>query len=879
MYVHNRKKTNIAQQYVRLGYKVLPVHTVENGNKCSCGQADCGSVAKHPLTQHGVKDATNDPETVERYFGGEYDTANIGVATGEPSGVWHLDVDVVEDLQKLEAIHGKLPPTWLYRTGGGGLQYVFRWDERCKDFVNSVKFSGALDVRSTGTMAVAPPSKHASGGTYEWIRHPESTPLATAPQWLIDLIPKREAKTGDVGVVEDDVRRAAANTSTNTKANTSPNTFTVSAETPLEDRLRRYLEATPPAISGERGHDATFKLCCKVVEVFGVLPDTVLIEHLETWNDTCLPPWKAKELRHKLSEARKRVGVIVDEPEPDDEDEDVFVDDPEPTDEFPTLEPAAYHGVAGEILRTLEPHTEADSASLLLTFLSAFGVAVGRSPHFVVEGTKHHGNIFVAVVGQSSRARKGTSLGRIRELMAECGLRPASGLASGEGLIFNVRDAGVSDKGVTDKRLWIVESEFARPLKAMKRETCTLSAVLRDAWDTGDLQTLTRNNPAIATGSHVGIVTHITNEELSKTLDDSEIFNGFGNRFLWTVVRRSKLLPDGGSVDVSGLRQRITETVTKASTIGRMIRSPEASKLWRDVYPILGAEKTGLYDAVTSRAESQVVRLSILYALLDGVSTIEVVHLNAALAVWRYCERSAQLLFAEAGDESIDRQIVAIVRQSPGAKRSDVRDKFRHDKATTKAFDSALAMLAKRGEIEIKTETVNGRKADRLYPGDGREKPSPVTPSIVPVTKLVTPKPVTPPVSPLPVTITPPKPEPVTSTVTPATLIELFNWRNSNGVKFCRLEDGTTWVTQEHLSRLTPAIEAAIRTNQETMALFVPSPGTDTIVTLLSSSPELETGIVIDEEDFLREAELSITLSTEGEQLYEEFFRECFQKT
>ena len=124
-------------------------------------------------------------------------------------------------------------------------------------------------------------------------------------------------------------------------------------------------------------------------------------------------------------------------------------------------------------MRAILPHTEADPAAILFQFLAAFGNQVGRGPYFQVEGDRHTANIFVGLVGESSKARKGTSWGRVRQLaeMANpiwVGSRVVSGLASGEGLIWQVRDpiikqvkdkkSGemvqvIEDEGVLDKRL------------------------------------------------------------------------------------------------------------------------------------------------------------------------------------------------------------------------------------------------------------------------------------------------------------------------------------------------------------------------------------------------------------------------------------------
>lgn len=214
------------------------------------------------------------------------------------------------------------------------------------------------------------------------------------------------------------------------------------------------------------------------------------------------------------------------------------------------LREEAFFGLAGEIVRTIEPHTEADPAALLLQFLAAFGNVVGRGPHFYGERDRHALNLFVVLVGTTSKGRKGTALGHVRSLVAVPDSdwdrdRIQSGLSSGEGLIHAVRDPLGDDLGVADKRLFIVESEFASTLRVLARAGNTLSPIIRLAWDGGKLQVITKNSPATATGSHVGIVAHVTKNELRQELTHTDAGNGFANRFLWCCagVPRRELSP------------------------------------------------------------------------------------------------------------------------------------------------------------------------------------------------------------------------------------------------------------------------------------------------------------------------------------------------
>ncbi|MGA2556665.1 MAG: hypothetical protein ABSG04_10385, partial [Verrucomicrobiota bacterium] len=187
------------------------------------------------------------------------------------------------------------------------------------------------------------------------------------------------------------------------------------------------------------------------------------------------------------------------------------------------LEPAALHGLAGELVGRLEPHTEADPVAILFQFLVALGNLIGRSAHFTVEGKKQYCNMNSVLVGDTSKSRKGVSWGRVHELFRQIDpawQKPASGMSTGEGLIWAVRDPVICrdgkgdgkmvDEGVADKRLLVVEEEFSRVLKCANREHNTLSAVFRQAFDTGDLRILTKSNPAEATGAHISCIGHIT---------------------------------------------------------------------------------------------------------------------------------------------------------------------------------------------------------------------------------------------------------------------------------------------------------------------------------------------------------------------------------
>jgi hypothetical protein len=188
---------------------------------------------------------------------------------------------------------------------------------------------------------------------------------------------------------------------------------------------------------------------------------------------------------------------------------------------WPKLHESALEGIVGEIVRAATQNSEADPAAVLMTALVEAGATIGTGPHILISETVHHARLFSVLVGASSRARKGTSVAPVQRIFETASqhirrnstlpfpgglpLRISYGpLSSGEGLVYAVRDPvevkgedgeiKVVDEGVEDKRLLVIEGEFSAVLRACQREGNTLSAILRTAFDHGNIEPLTKHN-------------------------------------------------------------------------------------------------------------------------------------------------------------------------------------------------------------------------------------------------------------------------------------------------------------------------------------------------------------------------------------------------
>lgn len=390
----------------------------------------------------------------------------------------------------------------------------------------------------------------------------------------------------------------------------------------------------------------------------------------------------------------------------------------------------AFSGLAGDAVKVIEPHSEADPVALLVNLLIGFGNMVGRASHFVAEADRHGTNLFAVLVGETSKARKGASWGQVRRLLFLADQHwvqhcvSEGNLSSGEGLIWAVRDPlkgrrGESDDpGVADKRLLVIESEFAAALKVMRREGNILSPVVRQAWDSGNLAVLTKHSPAKATDAHISIIGHVTKGELLRHLDETELGNGFANRFIFASVRRSKYLPEGGDLqesDLDSMAIRLAGAAAFAAHAGEMQRDSQARELWRAVYPSLSEGKPGLLGAITSRAEAQVMRLALIYALLDCSNAINVGHLLAALALWDYSEASANYIFGDAtGDPVGDTILRGLAKAPEGLTRTAISSLFAGHETTSRITHS-LDRLEALGKARRTHEATKGRSVERWH--------------------------------------------------------------------------------------------------------------------------------------------------------------------
>lgn len=172
--------------YATRGWGVFPLHGIVAG-QCTCGRRTCSSPGKHPIVRHGLHDATFEERTINEWWS-RWPLANVAIATGTEPGIVVVDIDLPRGASSLQhLIDNRLPITLAGLTGGGGIHLVYATTDAA--LRNSTgRLPGidhdvpGIDLRANGGYIVAPPSRHATGGLYEWLDTHRA--LAPAPSWL-----------------------------------------------------------------------------------------------------------------------------------------------------------------------------------------------------------------------------------------------------------------------------------------------------------------------------------------------------------------------------------------------------------------------------------------------------------------------------------------------------------------------------------------------------------------------------------------------------------------------------------------------------------------------------------------------------------------------
>jgi hypothetical protein len=245
----------------------------------------CKPGGKEPLTPRGFKDASTDASRITAWFN-RWPNANLGIPTGERSGLLVLDVDQPAGLDALEAEHGELPATLTHSTGSGGMHYLFKFPPGEKISISAGKLATGVDTRGEGGYIVAPPSRFKR--PYEVLNR---LALAAPPGWLLEAL-RRPQSAAHGGAA------AEIGTENGTKRQNKHSR-------PSKEATGSHLSATAdgPIPDGQR-NETLFKYGC-ALRARG-FDQAAILEELENTNERlCKPPLVACEVERIATSASK----------------------------------------------------------------------------------------------------------------------------------------------------------------------------------------------------------------------------------------------------------------------------------------------------------------------------------------------------------------------------------------------------------------------------------------------------------------------------------------------------------------------------------------------------------------------------------------------
>lgn len=400
------------------------------------------------------------------------------------------------------------------------------------------------------------------------------------------------------------------------------------------------------------------------------------------------------------------------------------------------------YGLIGEVARAGSDGTETNAYAIAANFMAYLSCAIGRSVYLPIGNTRHHTRLFCLNVGRSGRGRKGDAVSLV--LRIDHALRERSeafapqihrgGLSSREGLVALMHDGYQQGRrdvpAIEDKRLWVVESEFANVLHQGRRDGNTLSAALRDCWDGVDLKPATKSNRLYASHPHVCLSGAISPSELTALMGARELTNGFANRFLMIWAERTRMLPFPKETPQSVVEQLACKTLDVLNFVRadrhqerehlRMDLSPQAQ--WRYAQLYRGELNVDLGDggvgALLERRAPMLLRLAVLLALTDLQTQIDAQHIDAAMAWIRHATASIRYVFVSAAEEAklaqvleLSNRVLAFLRERRQATRSQISAECFRGKVPKARIDACLERLLAGTPPKINVQWV-GRSAD-----------------------------------------------------------------------------------------------------------------------------------------------------------------------
>jgi hypothetical protein len=662
--------------HAKKGRAVLPLHWPLHDGKCSCGDSKCDKTGKHPLTHHGLKDASSDLQTICGWWD-RWPDANLGLLTGSASGLVVLDVDGDVGRASLTALteqFGLLPATTQSKTKRGR-HFFFDYPKGGEIRGSVRKLGPGLDVRANGNYVVVPPSRYV-GGRYEWTAKDS---LADIPAWLLERVRVAAPAVQGSGAAE------ASNRIPEGQRNQ-----TLASLAGIMRRRGMTQDAIEAALLAENRKRCDPPL--PDIEVLGITRSIARYSPAVPGAAPCLQPLQ------DLSASQ------VDEREAESEAERPAVQ------EFPD---AAWRGRFADYRDEMRRCSEASDVYHFLAFWAAAGNVLGRRVYFPY-GIRLYANVYAVGFGPSGDF-KTSALRRAAEMTESAGVRVVRGIGSGEGIA----------EGLGEEPTLFSLDEFSNLLRQGKWDGSTLLPTLTEIFDCPEkFEREYRKKPISLQRPVCSILAGTTETWFWRDVREIDFEGGYANRIIYLTGPPNKPMSLPGIPNLQFAIAALKELKALPQQEARL--EPKAARMWERFYPAWRKKQFSPLEGVaTKRIPAYVLKLAMTYAALEGtLPEIQAQQLKAALLVGNYAVRCVRQLIGErfAGANAfreLEKRILYKVTSAPQrtlTKRNVYRALARHyqnSEQFNRVFESMLragTLFTKslgHGRVHVSTEPLD----------------------------------------------------------------------------------------------------------------------------------------------------------------------------
>jgi hypothetical protein len=677
----NEARIKAALWFAEQGFGVFSCWSTWPDGRCRCpGGRDC-TPGKHPMTQHGLDDATTDPKAIRAMLSAASDP-NYGLLPPDGVFVWDVDGEGWEQrLAELESQHGPLPDTIRTATRNGQHIYL-RWPDShprpLKAMFGWVTRWGTGASNRRGYV-IGPRSVHASGFEYAPVG---AFTLATLPDAWARAALEGETALGTIRI----------------GGSADPSTVAIGGR---HDWLRNRARFLAGVI-----RDPETLLTVMLAEN-DRLPSPKTRDDVARAIGDALVKFPADEVETTEDGAERRVSAATDDP---------GILPPPTSDAFPEPPDAiAFGGLVGECVRSLAAHTDASLAGLLASFLAVCGALVPSSAHARGEQTS---SPFIALVGESGIGRKGTAMNRglgaarlvwpteeVEDILLD-------GLNSGEALVAALHDQAEANRryrrGDGPVVGLVFEEEFVNMLSSRARDGSTLDGKLRVAFDGGSLSNRKANDSKVVRSGYVlPALAGITPLELRQRLEKDSAHTGAANRWLYVpVVKRDEIVPD--EPPELPLELNVALKKARAESPRRLTVTPATARLVSEYAEHVTTTSAGVARDLVRRYGTIAVRLAMIHAAVERSPVVGAQHLERAVALTEYARRGIAWVFGQTiGSRDADLLLRHLRQSGPLRKNTITRHIIRDPQRQQDAIDELVRLGY--AAVEITAPTTGGR--------------------------------------------------------------------------------------------------------------------------------------------------------------------------